>query len=225
MEEQAKILNQEFHGNFTYDNQQMLQLDMQNFVVQLNNLQASKNINATLSRQQDHFFWNAVKVLYPQAIADYKARQDENYPFNGYGAAQNYEITYNQNCFLSTYYDSYEFTGSAHGNTIRRSSTFRLSNGTLVPLSYFVNGNFKVVTNEILKQAKQNAQSDPNSYFENYEQNIIKFFNPNSYYITQEGIVIYYQQYDIAPYAAGIIEFTIPYNLIANPPKCQISNK
>ena len=40
---------------------------------------------------------------------------------------------------------------------------------------------------------------------------IREHFNPQSYFLEPRSIVIYYQQYDIAPYATGIPEFRLPY--------------
>ena len=51
-------------------------------------------------------------------------------------------------------------------------------------------------------------------YFDDYQDLIKKNFNPQSFYLTPNGLVIYYQQYEVGPYAAGIIEFTIPYEQI-----------
>ncbi|MFV0239920.1 MAG: RsiV family protein [Lacrimispora sphenoides] len=36
-------------------------------------------------------------------------------------------------------------------------------------------------------------------------------FNINGFFIKPSGIVIYYQQYDIAPYVRGIPEFLFPF--------------
>ena len=37
-------------------------------------------------------------------------------------------------------------------------------------------------------------------------------FHPGNFFLVPDGIIIYYQQYDIAPYAAGIPEFLIPFS-------------
>ena len=57
------------------------------------------------------------------------------------------------------------------------------------------------------------------SYFENYKELINKTFNPNSFYCTPEGISVYYQQYDIAPYSSGIREFLMPYTYCVKNPE------
>jgi hypothetical protein len=61
----------------------------------------------------------------------------------------------------------------------------------------------------IVKMAEENHEN----YFENYRELIIKYYNPQNYYLTPTALAIYFQQYEIAPYAAGIIVFEIPYNV------------
>ncbi|HWQ73960.1 MAG TPA: RsiV family protein, partial [Syntrophomonas sp.] len=46
----------------------------------------------------------------------------------------------------------------------------------------------------------------------NYEELVEQTFDVNNFYCTPQGVVVYFQQYDIAPYASGIREFLLPYN-------------
>jgi hypothetical protein len=48
-------------------------------------------------------------------------------------------------------------------------------------------------------------------YFENYAELVNENFKPSHFYLSKDGVVIYFQQYDIAPYATGMPSFTIPY--------------
>jgi len=59
-----------------------------------------------------------------------------------------------------------------------------------------------------------------NIYFDDYEKNVANYFNPKSFYLVPDGIVIYFQQYEIAPYASGIPQFTIPYSAYILKPGC-----
>jgi len=68
-------------------------------------------------------------------------------------------------------------------------------------------------------QADENMQQQP-IYFEDYRNLIVQHFNPASYYLSNDGLVIYYQQYEIAPYATGIVEFTIPFSVLEWRPHC-----
>jgi hypothetical protein len=76
----------------------------------------------------------------------------------------------------------------------------------------------------LLSQIDSQIKKNPDIYFENYKELIAKTFDRNHFYCTPDGIVIYYQQYDIAPYSSGIREFLIPYsNCVMNPEKlCRI---
>jgi hypothetical protein len=65
------------------------------------------------------------------------------------------------------------------------------------------------------------ANTGKSSYiYDDYKPLIIKNFDKSSFYLSPEGITIYYQQYDIAPYSSGIAEFTIPYSIIGWRPDC-----
>ena len=41
-------------------------------------------------------------------------------------------------------------------------------------------------------------------------------FNENNFYFNDNGIVIYFQSYEIAPYASGSPEFNISYSFLRN---------
>lgn len=164
-----------------------------------------------------------VNYLYNQAIKAYTDSKTENYPFHPYEAYMEYTITYNDNCFFSLYIDKYEFTGGAHGSTIRSSNTWELCNGTNPPLNIFFMPGMDYINfleEEIIKQAEYNYNQNPNNFFDDYKNLITQNFNPNSFYLDPQGLVIYYQQYDIAPYSTGIVEFTIPYETIGWSPGC-----
>lgn len=153
--------------------------------------------------------------LYEEAVSYYKDTILNEFPFHMYEAVKNYEITFNQDCTLSLFFDKYEYTGGAHGNTVRNSDTWNIQNGNRILLSqnfaYMLNYRAYVI-DMIYKQISEQISSGNNIYFDNYHQLVIKSFNEDSYYLNNDGIIIYYQQYDIAPYASGIPEFLIPYN-------------
>ena len=71
----------------------------------------------------------------------------------------------------------------------------------------------------ILKEVKRQIEKEPDIYFENYQALISETFDAKSYYCTSSGIILYYQQYDIAPYSSGIRKFLIPYSRCVLNPK------
>lgn len=177
-------------------------------------------INRTFRIQAGAFYQNAENVLYSEAVQEYKDSLKNGFPFRNFEAFLQYEIPYNYNCYLSTYHDAYEYTGGAHGNTVRASDTWNLRTGARLPLaSYFSPGTDyeTVFLDQILLQA-DNSHGD---YFEDYRTRIVRYFNPKSYFLSPEGFNIYYQQYEIAPYSTGIVVFTIPFEMTGWTPSCR----
>ncbi len=217
----AVIRMQEYKRTFSYNNVEVLTLTIKYPIIRLRNQQVECRINSQIIMEVNDYKEHA-KYLYKQAIKGYKDSQTNNYPFHGYEAYMEYTITYNENCFLSLYFDRYEFTGGAHGSTVRASNTWELCYGTLLPLSSF----FRIGTdyrrfliNEMINQAEY-TQEREGIYFDDYKSLIVENFDENSFYLYPTGITIYYQQYDIAPYSTGIVQFTIPYSSIGWRPNC-----
>ena len=187
------------------------------------NPSAQKIINCQIKEQVCDFYNYASNDLHQQAIAAYKDAQESGFPFNRYDAMLQYEITYNQHCYLSLYRDQYEYTGGAHGNTVRTSDTWDLKSGYSVPLFSFFPADQDYRTlliDQITKHANERIQQNPGIFFENYPALIVEYFNEEHYYLTPSGIAMYYQQYEIAPYATGIVVFTIPYAVLNWYPSC-----
>ncbi len=208
------IHNQTFKREFVYDSTSLMQLTVEDFQVFSPNFYADRTINDAIKTQSSVFKDYVTYDIFALAIENYNQSIANDYPFHAYDAIKKYNVTYNQNCTLSFYSDEYLYTGGAHGTTTRRSSTFSLTNGKTLPLGhYFCGGNYiRQILDEIIMQAQTKEKEQPGMFFENYEKLIVKYFNICSFYLTEEGIVIYYQQYDIAPYSSGIIEFLIPYS-------------
>ena len=155
-----------------------------------------------------------VTELYEDAKKTYDYNISNGYPVMVYEVILDYTITFNDEYIVSLFYDQYEFTGGAHGNTIRTSQTWDLCIGKQLPLSYFYPDNPNYVTEilrEINNQIKYQIEAGNNYYFDNYCELILETFKLENYYLTPGGIVVYFQQYDIAPYSSGIREFYLPF--------------
>lgn len=149
---------------------------------------------------------------YGEAADLYESSIESQFPFHMYDAASSFEVPYNDKGLLSLYFDDYIFTGGAHGSTVRHSDTWNVKDGCRLSLYRFTDdpAAFRTkILNDIKNQIEVQMKSGEGGYFEDYPQLIEKHFDPESYYLTPEGIVIYYQQYDIAPYASGMPEFVI----------------
>lgn len=155
------------------------------------------------------------KKLYCMAIDSYEYNRKKNYPIHKYEGDLSYTVTYNKDCAISLYFDGYEFTGGAHGFTHRCADTWNLEKGECSKLEDFFiqNGAAEEYILDNINQyiAGQMAENG-GVYFEDYIVNTKKYFNPENFYITQAGVVIFYEQYEIAPYSSGIKEFLMRYS-------------
>ena len=152
--------------------------------------------------------------MYKMAVQQYEDSVANGFPVRAFEAILAYKVTFNQDCAISLYYDRYEYTGGAHGSTTRCSDTWNIQIGRRIRLSQLFAQSVdfvKYITRSVNEEIARQIQSGNDVYFEDYEKRVVKKFDPNNFYLTDEGIVIYYQQYDIAPYSTGIPEFLIPY--------------
>lgn len=145
-------------------------------------------------------------------------------PFHTYEAVQECAIPCNQNRRLSVYYDQYQFTGGAHGTTRRIARSWCAPLSRPLELRDFFPHNpqyLLYIQNEVIRQISRQALNGNSACFENYETLVPQTLNPCNFYMTPDSLAIYFRQYDIAPYAAGIPVFLIPYSEFGPiPPSC-----
>lgn len=150
--------------------------------------------------------------FYEQARQTYEYNKQNGYPIMVYELVRECDITYNYDKIVSLYSDEYTFAGGAHGNTLRKSQTWDLEYAVLLPLQAFFRGNpyyLLDIIKQINEQIADNIKAGNDWYFENYCQLVVENFRLENYYLTNEGIVVYFQQYDIAPYSSGIQIFLV----------------
>jgi hypothetical protein len=151
--------------------------------------------------------------LFCLAIEQYQDAIANNYPVMKFETYVGYTITYNQDCTVSLYCDNYEFTGGANGTTMRFSDTWDLDCAGLMKLcTLFTNPNYQTsIIENINRQIAEQIKNGTNQYFENYPELVAQNFNQDNFYLTPQGVVIYFQEIDIAPHSSGIPVFTIPF--------------
>lgn len=150
--------------------------------------------------------------LFKEAKETYDYNVSNGYPIMVYEIISNYTITYNQDPLVSLYSDEYIYSGGAHGNTIRSSQNWNIHSGNQFPLENLFNHNCSYILyilKEINKQIEQQITDGVNYYFENYCNLVLTTIDLNNFYLEPKYIIIFFQQYDIAPYSSGIPTFLI----------------
>ena len=156
-----------------------------------------------------------VMKLYQMAMDDYENSIANDFPVHEYEVYVEFNVTYNKNCTLSLYFDRYEYTGGAHGMTYRSSDTWNLQKGIRMELTDFFpdKENYtEWIQKNIIDQIKQEMKKDNAMFFDEYADLVKENFNAKNFNLSEDGVVIYFQLYEIAPYASGIQTFTIPYS-------------
>lgn len=221
----ADIISREIQKKYTYKSVEILTLDISYPEIHLDHSpQVQNHINSFYQHAANQFSNYAATQLRKSAIENYEYAHKNDYPFHAYDAVMKYTVTLNGNCLLSTYFDQYEFTGGAHGTTVRSSSNWDLVSGNSIEMEDLFESNedySKLVVAQILQLANQMVSQGNNIFFEDYKELIVKYFNPNNFNLNPSGITVYYQLYEIGPYVSGIIEFDIPYKDLGIPaPSC-----
>ena len=108
--------------------------------------------------------------------------------------------------------DHFSFMGGAHPNSFRSLHVFDSVTGEEKEAKTFIADStalLKKVEAEFRKIEKLDASAnlEESGYFLLNH----KFFIPANYTFTKEGVLFYYNPYEIAAYARGAISFTIPY--------------
>lgn len=153
--------------------------------------------------------------LYREAVNALGGSRSNHYPFFPYEFDVSYKITYNEDCMVSLYSDQYEFTGGAHGQTDRTSETWDLETGRELQLGDFYRnqpGYLRDIQTWIEYEIAERLAADPGAYFDDAPKLLRSTFQAGNFYLTPQGIVVFYQHYDIAPYSSGIPEFLFPFS-------------
>jgi hypothetical protein len=126
-----------------------------------------------------------------------------------YNVETSYKVRYEGKKLLSITVMYELYTGGAHGLEILKGYTFDLETGNLLNLSDLFSQDFnysEVIGTEVLNQMKL----QPQDYLQFDESVIKKITGDHQFYLEDGKLVIYFDEYEIAPYSAGIPEFRIP---------------
>ena len=107
---------------------------------------------------------------------------------------------------------------------LKNSYNFDMNTGNLIYLKDLFKNDVdyrKIIVDEV----KEEINKEPGLYYDNVASSINGIPINQRFYLTKDGIIIYYDLYDIAPYVSGIREFTIPYSKVKDMLKEDISVK
>lgn len=147
------------------------------------------------------------------AKSDYKVRGKENW-----GEGYTMEIVYvpkrTDPLAISFLIQAATYMGGAHPSEFQAAVNFDTQTGRRLRLSDVISTDENTAKKEILAAILEQTKQDPykDMLWEGYESNIADLLTEDSWYLTEDGLHIIGNEYIISPYAAGILNFVIPYN-------------
>ena len=151
----------------------------------------------------------AYKKLY-KLYTEKLSKSEEDYVKYQYEVYINNEVTYDKNNIISIVMTKYEFTGGAHGMTYLDAYNYNLLTGDrLILKDMFKQGvNYEEIVNNFIMEEINN---NPEIYLKG--DDAFKGISENQdFYIDEDGIVIYFGLYEIAPYYVGIPKFKLKFD-------------
>lgn len=140
-------------------------------------------------------------------LKDEWAEKGEELPNYFVSLIINYDYMKNGD-ILSLRLNTYYYAGGAHGMSFIYPITVNTRTGKI----YEFKDLFKEEVNldeTITKKILNEIEKDPSGYFEDYKETILSKNGNYNYYFDGNKLVIYFDLYDIAPYAAGMPTFKI----------------
>lgn len=145
------------------------------------------------------------------ANQDYaQSKNSTDVVFRQYEVFVAYTVHANTDHLLSITSDYYQYTGGAHGGTNRIGYNIDLTTGKLLQLPNLFKEGFDYKAALIKEVTEQMGQGD-NIYFDDATKVINEMADSRPFYIENRNLVLYFGQYEIAPYASGMPEFKIPF--------------
>lgn len=175
---------------------------------------AARRIRRYYHLQQRAFLRYCEVFLLPQAEAEYRAALAVSAPLPHFQAELSFTVTYQEGTLLSLYTQVRETTLPGRRSLTRWGDTWDLATGYPLPLTAFFpprSGWRKTLLTQIETQLRQQEAQGIARYHERAPSLLRRHFNSRNYYLTPEGIAIFYPMHSIAPPVEGIPAFTVPF--------------
>ena len=152
--------------------------------------------------------------LFPQAEAEYRAALAASGPLPSFRAELSYRVTYNSGGLWSLYTQSRESLGPGRTLLTRRGDVWDLAAGYPAALSRFFPAKTpwkKRLLALAAEEIRRQEAAGVSKYHEDWRRRLRRHFNPQNFYLTEEGLAFFFPMLSIAPRAEGIPTFILPY--------------
>lgn len=152
--------------------------------------------------------------LFPLAQAAYREALESGGALTQWRATLQTTVTYEGEGLVSLYTDSVESTASQR-IVLRRGDTWDMTSGTPLRLADFF-APHTLVRKCILSAVRETIEREERlglyRCLPDWCVRIRRSFNPQNFYVSDEGLYVFYQTYAIAPPSEGLPTFFLPYD-------------
>lgn len=163
-----------------------------------------------------------IKTDYFTTASELRAEMGADFQPLAFG--NTYEVTTDRMDRLSITDLYYANTGGAHPNTVKESHTFDLKNQKELTLSDVLAGSQAEINKMVYDKFYAYFQQEADLFDSNIEQTLADEISKVNFYLTDDGVTLYFQVYQVAPYAAQYPTVTINYKENANNFRLDLSN-
>lgn len=160
-------------------------------------------INTEMKKAAEDYLTYAEKTVADMDI-------DPNVVPTPYEFTLRYDVTYDQDGLLSFCTKAMEYTGGAHPNTIMTGKTFDTTLGKELALTDVLKGTKEEVNKQIIDGFTALIDKNAELYLSDAKENLAKEVDNAGFYLTKDGVVVYFQLYTLQAYAAGFSTCTLP---------------
>lgn len=149
--------------------------------------------------------------VYQRACAAAREARAGSRPFTPWQAGLTQTTACQSDACLSLYLDAWEDGGARRRAVVRQGDTWTLPKGFPLPLRAFFPGRRwrGRVLEQIARQIEARLSTGESCFYADWARRLPRCFDPERFYCTQEGPVVFFPLYTIAPYAEGIPIFPL----------------
>ena len=166
-------------------------------------------VNAEMENREQYY-----REVYENEIAEIERNIQDGSPAYSMSQTSKIKMFRADACVLSYVYDNYYYSGGAHGSYGYSGETYDTLSGEILKIEDIAdNDKLYEATLDYLAQTYSSGET----LYEDYEDSVKAYFydyeagmNYN-FVVTYDGLMLFFNPYELAPYAVGMIRVYIPY--------------
>ncbi len=138
------------------------------------------------------------------------ASAETGLPFTGYAVTDQADAGRVDGAVVSVVFTAVDNTGGAHGNTAATAMNFEAATGRQLTVADL--GDDREALNGAVTAAVEAAiAANPEGYYPYAADEAASLLTDGGWYFSDQGLTVLCDPYRMAPYAAGVLRFTVPY--------------